>query len=190
MVFPTDTVYGVGCDPRNVAAIERIYAAKGREHTKALPLLLSSSSRVVDVAQDLSAEGGVLGATFWPGALTLVIKRRSGLPEELGGGDTVAVRVPDHAWACEFIELCGGALAVTSANLSGMPDPLDADQASRYLGSAVDLIVDGGSSGGAVPSTVVDCTVLPPRLLRQGAIVESRLLDAFTAMQRVNGVQG
>lgn len=190
VVFPTDTVYGVGCFPWNVAAIERIYAAKGREHTKALPILLSSSSRVIDVAEQLSADGNSLGALFWPGALTLVVNKRPGLPAALGGGDTVAVRVPDHAWACDFIELCGGALAVTSANLSGMPDALDSDTAGRYLGSSVDLIVDGGPSGGSLPSTVIDCTVSPPRILRQGAIAEGSLLEAVETIQRAKRAQG
>lgn len=173
VVFPTDTVYGVGCDPYNVAAIQRVYRAKGRELTKALPLLLSDVGRIEDVARDIPDVARALGSAFWPGALTLVVWRRAGLPSELGGGETIAVRVPDYGWARDFIRMCGGALATTSANLSGLPDALDAEMAASYFGDTVDLIVDGGVSGGAVPSTVVDCTVSPPRVLRAGAISDA-----------------
>ena len=170
VVFPTDTVYGVGCDPRDREAIERVYQAKGREHTKAIPLLLSDVSHLRDVASQVPEAARALGGDFWPGALTLVVWRAEGLPAELGGGDTIAVRVPNHEGLRGFIELCGGAVAATSANLSGQPDATDPVQAADYLGSAVDLIVDGGPSGGSVPSTVVNCTVSPPRILRVGAI--------------------
>lgn len=175
VVFPTDTVYGVGCDPYNVAAIRRIYRAKGRAQAKALPLLLSEASRISDVAQETPEAARLLGAAFWPGALTLVVWRRPGLPPELGGGSTIAVRVPDHAWVREFIGLCGGALATTSANLSGEPDATDARTAASYLGADVEFVVDGGASAGGVPSTVVDCTTRPVRVLRAGAISEQSI---------------
>jgi L-threonylcarbamoyladenylate synthase len=170
VVFPTDTVYGVGCDPRDPEAIGRVYQAKGREHTKAIPLLLSDVSHLNDVASEVPDAARALGSEFWPGALTLVVWRAEGLPAELGGGDTIAVRVPNHEGLRGCIEVCGGAVAATSANLSGQPDATDARQAEAYLGSQVDLIVDGGPSGGSVPSTVVNCTVSPPRILRVGAI--------------------
>ncbi len=182
---PTDTVYGLGCDPYNVAAIQRIYAAKGRELGKAIPLLLSNVGRAEAVAVAFSDPARALGRRFWPGALTLVVWRRPGLPSELGGGETVALRVPAHSELRRFIELCGGALAVTSANLSGQPDSLTAEQVVRGLGEAVDLILDGGPSGGGVPSTVVDCTRKPPAVLREGAISEARIRQ--TLVERAGG---
>lgn len=178
IAFPTDTVYGVGCDPYNKGAIARIYRAKGRDRQKALPLLLSGTESLPLVARQLPTSAEALGARFWPGALTLVVHRRAELPEELGGGDTIAVRVPDHAELRAFIAQCGGALAATSANLSGEPDALDAIQAHASLGERVDLIIDGGRVRGGVPSTVVDCTVQPPAILRVGAISEAEIREA------------
>ncbi len=183
VVFPTDTVYGVGCDPYNVAAIERVYRAKRREQTKALPLLLSGAARIADVARETPEAAHMLGSAFWPGALTLIVWRRPGLPVQLGGGETIAVRVPDHEWAREFIGVCGGALATTSANLSGQPDALDALTAASYLGNDVELIADGGPGGSGVPSTVVDCTSTPVRVLRAGSISEESIWKALGEQQ-------
>lgn len=179
VVFPTDTVYGVGCDPYNRAAIERIYAAKGREHTKAIPLLLSGVEEIGKVALSVPSSAAMLGKAFWPGALTLVVPRGADLPAELGGGATIAIRVPGLVAARAFIAACGGALATTSANLSGQPDALDARQACEYLGNSVDLVIDGGMSGETLPSTLVDCTATPPRILRQGAIAEQLIRSAL-----------
>lgn len=170
VVFPTDTVYGVGCDPYNVAAIGRVYEAKGRSLLKALPLLLSDASQVGKVARELPEVARRLGEAFWPGALTLVVWRDSRLPVQLGGGDTIAIRVPNHDDLRALIERCGGAVAATSANLSGQPDATDAAQAAAYLGAYVDLVLDGGTTAGGVPSTLVDCTVNPPTILRAGTI--------------------
>lgn len=175
VAFPTDTVYGIGCDPYSVAAINAIYQIKGRAHQKALPLLLSGRERLAQVAGVLPDAAARLGEHFWPGALTLVVPRATGLPGELGGGDTIAVRVPAHDELRAFIEACGGALASTSANLSGQPDALDAGQVAGYFGESIDIIVDGGRVQGGVPSTVVDCTVEPPAILRQGAVSEAAI---------------
>ncbi|HEY0068680.1 MAG TPA: L-threonylcarbamoyladenylate synthase [Chloroflexia bacterium] len=183
VAFPTDTVYGLGCDPYNVGAIARLYEAKGRDQTKALPLLLSGAHRIGDVARSLPPTAEVLGREFWPGALTLVVGRKASLPEELGGGDTIAVRVPRHAELLAFLELCGGALAVSSANLSGQPEALDAKRAAAYLEERVDLIVDGGRSPGGVASSIVDCTLPVPRLLRVGAIPEEEIRAVLAAWE-------
>lgn len=176
VAFPTDTVYGVGCDPYNPKAIDAIYEVKGRDRLKAIPLLLSGPDQLAKVTASVPPVAQKLAGRFWPGALTLVLLRQGGLPAELGGGDTIAVRVPDHAALREFIASCGGLLAVTSANLSGQPDALDADQAAAYLGAKVSLVVDGGATRGNVPSTVVDCVAEIPRILRPGAL-DPELLD-------------
>jgi L-threonylcarbamoyladenylate synthase len=175
VAFPTDTVYGVACDPYNVAAIERLYAAKGRDREKAIPLLLSTASRCAEIAGTLPNGATRLGSAFWPGALTLVVPRAANLPSALGGGDTIAVRVPDHAELRAFIESCGGALATSSANLSGRPDAVTAEQVAQYLGDAVQVVIDGGTTRGGVPSTVVTCVADPPTILREGAIDRDRI---------------
>ncbi|MDQ3928428.1 MAG: L-threonylcarbamoyladenylate synthase [Chloroflexota bacterium] len=183
VAFPTDTVYGVGCDPYNVAAIESLYAAKGRDLTKAIPLLLSGAHRLGDVAREFPETAQALANEFWPGALTLVVAQQPNLPEALGGGDTIAVRVPRHEELLAFLEACGGALAVSSANLSGQPEAHNAEEAAAYLEDSVELIVDGGTSPGGVPSSVVDCTLPVPRLLREGAISEERIRAVLAASE-------
>lgn len=181
VAFPTDTVYGLGCDPRNVQAIVRIYEAKGRDQRKALPLLLSGVEQIRVIARSLPDAAEVLANEFWPGALTLVVWRQASLPEQLGGGETIAVRVPDHDDLRRFLESCGGALGVTSANISGEPEALDAAQAEAALGSSIDLVIDGGRSPGGVASSIVDCTLPVPRMIRVGAIPEARIRAAFEA---------
>lgn len=181
VAFPTDTVYGVGCDPFNVQAIEKLYAAKGRDREKAIPLLLASVERCANVTLSMRIPpcAARLGGAFWPGALTLVVQRAHHVPVELGGGDTIAVRVPDHPELQAFIGACGGALAASSANLSGKPDARTAMQVAEYLGDSVQLVIDGGPSPGGVPSTVVNCVVEPPAILREGAIVRERIVQAL-----------
>lgn len=172
VAFPTDTVYGLACDPYNAGAIQRIYRAKGRGVHKALPLLLADVYSMYNFADNVPQLAALLARTFWPGALTLVVPRRSSLPDVLGQGSTIGVRVPDHAHLRSLIQSCGGALAATSANLSGEPDALTAQQVEAYLGDTVQLIIDGGPSPGALPSTVVDCTADPPAILRAGFLSE------------------
>jgi L-threonylcarbamoyladenylate synthase len=169
VAFPTDTVYGVGCDPWNRAAIQRLYEVKGRRREKAIPLLLSAQERATLVSSTLPDSARKLAAHLWPGALTLVIPSAATLPAELGDGETIAVRVPNHAALLSFIESCGGAIAASSANISGMPDAVTAQKVAEYFDDRVDLIVDGGRVQVGLPSTVVDCTVQPPRVLREGA---------------------
>ncbi|MBF6613930.1 MAG: threonylcarbamoyl-AMP synthase [Chloroflexi bacterium] len=171
VAFPTDTVYGLGCDLRNVDAIERIYQVKGRPAHKALPLLLAGAEHLRTIVDFVPPVAEALATAFWPGALTLVLPSRGDLPAELGGGRTIGVRVPDHSELRSFIESCGGAIASTSANLSGESDALNAQQAAACLGDGVQLIIDGGDTPGGVSSTVVDCTVDPPRVLREGPLV-------------------
>lgn len=177
--FPTDTVYGLGCDPRNPGAIERLYEVKGRDQKKAIPLLLSGAEQIKEIARSLPDAAEVLAREFWPGALTLVVWRQASLPEELGGGETIAVRVPAHGDLRRFLESCGGALAVSSANLSGEPEALTAEQAEAALGSKIDIVINGGRSPGGTASSIVDCTLPVPRMLRVGAIPEARIREAL-----------
>ena len=171
VAYPTDTVYGLGAAADNDDAIRRLFEVKGRSPDKALPLLLASADQVEGVAAVVPPVARRLMAAFWPGGLTVVLLRAPSYRSlALGGGDTVAVRVPDHPVPRQLIERLGGPLTGTSANRSGSPAPLTAAEVRRQLGGRVDVVIDGGPCAGGVESTVVDCTVDPPRLLRQGAV--------------------
>jgi L-threonylcarbamoyladenylate synthase len=184
VVFPTDTVYGIGGDACSPASISAIYAAKRRSNLKAIPLLLAGDHLLGEVGEDISVEAAALAHRYWPGALTMVVRRRAILPSELGGGETIAVRVPAHDELRTFLDACGGFIAATSANLSGRPDALDAHAAAAYFGDSVALVVDGGAVDGGMPSTVVDCTVMPPAILRAGAIPATEIGDVVDAAHR------
>ena len=174
VAFPTDTVYGLAADPWNERAVRSLYQVKERPKTLPIPLLLSGAAEVERVA--------VLGETcsglplhFWPGGLTLVLPKRESVIGDITDRPTVGVRVPDHSVALDIIDTAGGVLAVTSANVSGEPSPVTAQEVEEQLGDRIALILDGGRCRGGVPSTVLDCSVAPPRLVRRGAIDEEEL---------------
>lgn len=181
VAFPTDTVYGIGCNAFDVSAIRAIYLLKGRSSTKALPLLLSGPDKLARVTNRLTPHAALLGSRFWPGALTIVMQRSIDLPSELSGDDTIAVRVPNHEQLRVFLAACGGILAVTSANPSGRPDAQTAQEVTAYFPSGLAVVVDGGRTSGGRPSTVIDCSKEEPVLLRRGAI---SLDDIEQALQR------
>lgn len=171
VAFPTDTVYGVGAHTFMPQAVERLYAAKRRPREKPIALLLAASQEIRRVARDVPPLAWELAERFWPGGLTLALPRGSAVPDVVcAGGDTVAVRVPDHPVALALIRALGAPLATSSANLSGQPDTMTAEEVREALGDAVDLILDRGRCPGGVPSTILDLTTEPPRLLRLGAI--------------------
>ena len=170
VVFPTDTVYGVGVLPFDAAALSKLYAAKGRAAEKGIPVLLGDVADVAHVAGVIPLAAAALMAHFWPGPLTLVVPRRAGLPANLSPDDTVAVRVPDHAVARALIRAAGGAVAATSANVSGQPPARSADEALAELDGRVAAVLDDGPSPGGVASTVVDCTSERPVVLRVGPL--------------------
>lgn len=183
VAFPTDTVYGVGALASDAGAVRRLFEAKRRPLDKAIPILLASASDLERVVGRVPEAAQRLATVFWPGALTLVLRKGEGFDSAaLAGGDTVAVRVPDHPVVRKLIERVGEPLAGTSANLSGQPSPISAEEVRRQLGKAVDIVVDGGRCPGEVPSTVVDVTVDPPRVLREGPIARDDL-------ERVLGVR-
>ncbi len=171
VAYPTDTVYGLGAAAGHDEAVRRLFEAKSRNLDKPLPLLLASASQVELVAVDVPPVARRLMATFWPGGLTLVLRKAPSYHSlALAGGDTVAVRVPDHPVPRELVERLGQPITGTSANRSGAPSPLTATAVREQLGDLVDLVIDGGRCPGGIESTVVDCTVDPPRLLREGVI--------------------
>jgi L-threonylcarbamoyladenylate synthase len=171
VVLPTDTVYGVGGSLDHPAALDRIFACKGRPLGQTLPVLLGSFYSLERVATEPSPAVQRLMEFYWPGALTIVIPARPGLPHAVvGPGETVGVRVPADRSARALIDLAGGALAVTSANRTGEPPALDAATAIRCLGGSVDAFLDGGPMIGSSASTVVRPTSTTLEVLRSGSI--------------------
>ncbi|MBI3913184.1 MAG: threonylcarbamoyl-AMP synthase [Chloroflexi bacterium] len=171
IAFPTDTVYGVGVAGFNARAIEQLFVAKSRPLDKAIPLLLADARDLARVASEISAAARVLAEKFWPGALTLVVPASERVPKILlAGGASVAVRVPNHAIVHTLISSLDAPLAATSANISGARDPQTAPEVFAQLNARIPLILDGGATRGNVPSTVIDVTVDPPRVVRVGAV--------------------
>jgi len=170
VAFPTDTVYGLGACADNESAVARVYQVKARPRNMALPLLLADISQISDVAYPVPPVAWLLVNKFLPGALTLVIaKSDSVLDIVTGGGSTVAVRIPDHPIPVALARDVGPIVG-TSANLSGKPSALTADEVSGQLGDKIDLVIDGGRCPGGKESTIVDVTGEKPRILREGAI--------------------
>jgi L-threonylcarbamoyladenylate synthase len=171
IAFPTDTVYGLACDLHNAEAVRRVYEIKGRPAAMPLIAMLAEAGQWPEVAREASpAALGFMGR-WWPGPLTIILPARADLPAEvLGGGDTVGVRMPDHPVALALLRAVGRALATTSANLSGQAAALTAAEAEASLGAWVDLVLDAGPAPGGLASTVLDCAVDPPAILRAGPV--------------------
>ncbi len=210
VAFPTDTVYGIAVSPATAGGIEQLFHVKQRPPDKGIPLLLGSADQILDVGVSNDASR-CLATAFWPGPLTLVLVRRAGLRSAAGGASlaaggafatayaasaatpvaasgpsppefepTVGVRLPNHPCP-RTLATALGPLPTTSANLSGSPDALDARTVAATLGDAIDLILDGGRTAGPVASTVVDCTVDPPTVLREGVLGSRRIRLALAA---------
>jgi L-threonylcarbamoyladenylate synthase len=178
VAFPTDTVYGIGVAVQDAAGIERLYAIKGRNIVKAIPVLAASVEDLVEVAE-INAAAQQLAQAFWPGALTLVLPKRAGLPPALSALDTVGVRVPNHPVALALLAVVGP-MAVTSANLSGGADSSTAAEVLDQLQGRVELLLDGGRTPGASPSTVVELSGQSANILRAGPIPEEQLMAVLS----------
>jgi L-threonylcarbamoyladenylate synthase len=171
VAYPTETFYGLACDPRNGEAVDLIFEAKGRPDRMALPLLAGDRASAEACVRDLPDAARRLMEALWPGPLTLVLAAHDDFPPRLlGGGRTVGVRVSSHPVASALARAVGGAIVATSANRSGQPPPSTAEEVSDALGAGVALILDGGPTLGGSASTVLDLTVDPPRLIRSGPI--------------------
>lgn len=182
VAVPTDTVYGIAADMALPDAIERLFAAKRRPPEKAVAVLLADAAQAA-VLGILGPAARLLADRFWPGGLTLVLPARpdAALPPVLRAGTpTVGVRVPDHP-APRALAAALGPLPTTSANLSGAPDARDAGEVAALLGDALALVLDGGPVRGGPASTVVDCTLDRPRVLRAGAIPPAELAAVLDA---------
>jgi L-threonylcarbamoyladenylate synthase len=164
VAFPTDTVYGLGAHPASEAAMEALYALKGRPREKAIALLVADPGDLDRLAAAVPGSARILAERYWPGGLTLVLRSAA------DPTTTVALRMPDHAIPLRLIGEVGSPLATTSANRSAAASPRTADDVLAQLPSGYPLLIDGGPSPGGVDSTVVDLTRSPARILRPGAI--------------------
>ncbi|MDP3064910.1 MAG: L-threonylcarbamoyladenylate synthase [Chloroflexota bacterium] len=171
VAYPTDTLYGLGANAFSLRAVRRVFEIKGRRADMALPLLLAEASDIERVAVDIPPLARALAERFWPGPLTLVLKRSPAVPDLVTGGrDTVAVRVPNHPAPRALARGMGAPITGTSANPSGGADPRTAEDVRLALGNLVDYIIDGGPAPIGRSSTVLDLTGPEPRVLRQGAL--------------------
>ena len=178
IAFRTDTFYGLGADPFDALAVAKIRELKGREENKPILLLLSDASGADRFIAERSKAFEEVARKFWPGPLTIVGAAVSNLPPEITAGtETVGVRVPADESVRELVRRCGGALTATSANPSGREPARSAEEVRDYFGDRLDLVVDGGEVFATEPSTVLDVTTIPPRVVRQGAIHAQDLQD-------------
>jgi L-threonylcarbamoyladenylate synthase len=188
VAFPTDTVYGLGACISIDHAVARIYMVKGRPRSMALPLLLSDKSQIGEVAQPVPPNALLLADKFLPGALTMVLFKSESVPDIVtGGGRTVAIRIPAHPIPVALARGLGTPIAGTSANLSGKPSSLTADEVRAQLGDKVDLIIDGGRCPGGKESTIVDLTEETPLILREGAISREELKQVCPSIKFTKG---
>jgi L-threonylcarbamoyladenylate synthase len=176
VAFPTDTVYGLGADVFNPAALARLFAVKGRSAERAVPVLLADAGDATVVTPGLPPAAAALARAFWPGPLTLVVRRLPSVPDAVAGaGDTIGIRVPDHPLPRALARGLGRPVTGTSANSSGQPPHRDAEGVRRDLGAGVDYVMPGECGPYARPSTVVDCTRTPAAVLREGALTLEEL---------------
>jgi L-threonylcarbamoyladenylate synthase len=185
VAFPTETVYGLGANALDAAAVLRIFAAKGRPANNPLIVHVAEAKKAREVVADWPPTADRLAAHFWPGPLTLVLPRGAAVPDAVtAGGPTVAVRVPAHPVARALIEAAGVPVAAPSANRSSRLSPTTAEHVLRSLGGRIDLLLDGGPTAGGLESTVLDLTTAPPRLLRPGLIAPGDLEAVLGPIRR------
>ena len=179
VAFPTDTVYGLGSLAFDGKAVESIYIAKDRPIEKAIPVLIGDDDDLENVSNGVTEVVRRLATQFWPGPLTIIVPKVPALPEAVSATNTVGVRIPDHPVARALLRSTGP-LAVTSANISGQPSPSTAQDVFEQLGGRIELIIDGGTTPGGVPSTLVDSTGSEIKVLREGPISLKQILSVIS----------
>lgn len=183
VAFPTDTVYGMGASLDHPQALQRIYDLKGRQPDKPLPILISRAGVVDELSPDVDERLIELALQFWPGALTVVLPAADHLPAEVKAPDnTIGVRLPNHSIPLTIADRLGGAVATTSANLSGQPAAISAAEIRDVLGGQLDVILDGGFSPQENPSTVIRVVDGEIVVLREGAIRTDEIEAAWSRL--------
>ncbi len=189
VAFPTDTVYGIGASLNHPAALERIFQIKHRDKDRTLPLLVSSPADLDKVTEHVDQVLLRLASAFWPGPLTIALPARPSLPSFVVAADgTVGVRVPDHSVALTLAKRCGGAIAVTSANVSGQQPARRPEEIDPGLAGELDLVLDGGIARGGLASTVVRLEGATIVLIREGAIPRTAIEAAWAEIRAAEGM--
>lgn len=189
--FPTETVYGLGANALDEGAVAGIFKAKGRPQDNPLIIHIPSAEWLPLYCIDIPDTAGLLADTFWPGPLTLIMKKAGVIPETVTAGlDTVAVRCPSHPVAKALIEAAGVPVAAPSANRSGRPSTTAVSHVIEDLNGLVDFIIDGGDCGVGVESTTIDLTVSPPRILRPGGVTAEQLRAVLGEVSLDAGLTG
>lgn len=180
VAFPTETVYGLGADALRPEASKKIYAAKGRPSDNPLIVHIAEFEDMVSIAETVPKQAKILSDTFWPGPLTMIVRKNQRVPYETTGGmDTVAVRMPNHPAAISLIKESGCLIAAPSANTSGKPSPTEARHVLFDMDGRIPMILDGGAVGIGLESTIVDLTENIPMILRPGYITKEMLEEAL-----------
>lgn len=180
VAVPTETVYGLGANAFDKNACLKIFEAKGRPADNPLIVHIAHQSQLLDIVEEVNENAEKLINSFWPGPLTIVMKKSNKIPAEVSAGlDTVAVRMPSHKTAYQLLDMCGIPIAAPSANTSGKPSPTTAKHVFEDMNGRIDAIVDGGSCTVGLESTVIDVTEDVPKLLRPGGITYEQLCDVL-----------
>lgn len=176
VAVPTDTVYGLAGNGLDETAVRKIYEVKGRPEVKALILLISGISAAKTFCEEVPEEAERLAEVFWPGALSIVLRKLSTVPDIVtAGGPTVGIRCPGHPKALELLRLTGLPLAAPSANITDQPSPKTVEDVLHYFDGVIDCVIDGGRCSLGVESSIVDLTSDPFRILRTGAIPDGEI---------------
>lgn len=187
VAFPTETVYGLGADALNKKASKKIYEAKGRPSDNPLIVHICRFEQLALIAEEVPDRAKKLAELFWPGPLTMIVRKNDRVPYETTGGmDTVAVRMPNHPAALKLIEMSGCLIAAPSANTSGRPSPTQAVHVACDLDGRIPMILDGGSVGIGIESTIIDLTEEVPMILRPGYITKEMLEEALSERVQVD----
>lgn len=180
IAYPTETFYGLGADARQQGAVERIFRIKGRGFHNPIALIVASERELIPLAEEPSPAGRILIKAFWPGPLTLLFRAAPAvLPMLTASTGKIGVRVSSHPVARLLAAGLSGPLTATSANRTGGPECTSAAAVLDALGSSLDAVIDGGTTPGGSGSTLLDVTVEPPLILREGAIPGSKIRDAL-----------
>lgn len=184
IAYPTETVYGLGANIFQREAVARIFAIKGRDASKPISIMISSPSDVDRFCADVSILGKMLMAAYWPGPLTLILKAAQSLPDYLGSPEgRIGLRLPDHPICAALMNLYRDPITSTSANLTGRPALVNAQQIIEQFGDQIDLIIDGGECRTSQSSTVVDVSGSAPNVLREGAIPTADIMNRLSNLK-------